>query len=444
MKNNNLLSMEILNEFKELVVNEGWYSIDLYKDMALNFENEKEILSYINLSKKRNFPETNIVKSFIEFAKEEIKKPMVVKEKKNSPESPAQRIIDSVDESDFEQEESSDNEDLEIISVNDLIKMEIPEFPYVVDTLVPEIAITAITADTGKGKSLIANELARCVASGESFLGEFKTKQGNVLIIDQEMNKYTIAERARNIINGYTPLDYMCEQFWKIDDIEKYLKLKIKIIQNDYKLIIFDTFVTIHSGEENSAGDMREINTLLLKLIKETGVTIIFIHHHRKQGKDQQYNQSTSRGSTEITAKVSSLLLVDSKRIINEEGKKVLQMTISQEKSRGKDWISKIGVNIIQVSDDKTEFEYIGEVDDKNTSTSVAVDFVTEKLSRDYSKYSIKSLVDIAKTKNPDIKEGAIRSACRKLCAEKIIQKEKGEGKFWNTDYHFIVPPDCI
>lgn len=339
--------------------------------------------------------------------------------------------------------------EFKVVSVEDLLNEEVSEFPYLVDKLVPERAITSITADSGKGKSLIALKIAGCVASGDRLFGEFNTKKTKVLYVDQEMDKDLVTGRVQAIIGkqaGIKPsIDFLIEQFWEIDKDEDFEFMKEYIIKNGCGLIILDTLSTVHGKDENSSTEMREINQRMLKLINETGVTIIYLHHHRKLSKGEKYGQSTSRGSTEIIAKVASHLLIDSKAGRTEEGFTLIAATISQEKSRRPDGINKISVDIIYNPENKlTEYIYKGEVDSMSETVKNAEAFILDILNSDPSQRSIANFVDNAKLKNPDIKEGAIRIACAYLCQMNLISMKKGKdiegipGKYWNTNYYFI------
>ena len=67
--------------------------------------------------------------------------------------------------SDFLKEFYSDD-DFKISTCKDLLNYEVqPEF-FVINPLIPKEAITSITADSGKGKSLFVLILAYCMASG--------------------------------------------------------------------------------------------------------------------------------------------------------------------------------------------------------------------------------------------------------------------------------------
>ena len=234
-----------------------------------------------------------------------------------------------------------------INSLGDLWKMKEKEVPWVLDKMIPERAITSITAGSGQGKSLVALYMAEAIAKGRELWGEYKTKKMNVLYIDQEMDTDVVIGRIKSITDepvAECVLDYISDQQWCIDDEKQYEWLMRTIKEKEYGVLFLDTFSTIHLGEENSAKEMAEINKLALRLIHETGITVVYLHHHRKlYPGESSLSQSSARGSTELIAKVSSHIVISTKKTSDGEKTK-LDMEISQEKARRPDGIGKINV----------------------------------------------------------------------------------------------------
>lgn len=169
--------------------------------------------------------------------------------------------------------EETNKDDLTITSCQELLDYEVqPEF-FIINPLIPKEAITSITADSGKGKSLFALILAYHIASGLTLFDKFEVDQGKVLIIDQEMNKNTIVTRFKRLIDKNIPIDYIIDQKFMITDNTDFARLLVSIVRNEYKIIIFDTFTEIHDKEENDSGAMKAVNKQILKLIRRTNVS---------------------------------------------------------------------------------------------------------------------------------------------------------------------------
>ncbi|MFA7119314.1 MAG: AAA family ATPase [Sphaerochaetaceae bacterium] len=326
--------------------------------------------------------------------------------------------------------EETNKDDLTITSCQELLDYEVqPEF-FIINPLIPKEAITSITADSGKGKSLFALILAYHIASGLTLFDKFEVDQGKVLIIDQEMNKNTIVTRFKRLIDKNIPIDYIIDQKFMITDNTDFARLLVSIVRNEYKIIIFDTFTEIHDKEENDSGAMKAVNKQILKLIRRTGVSVIYLHHHRKLQKGERLSQSSSRGSSEIIAKVSSHLLLDSKNYKDELGNKVLEMTVSQEKARSSSRLDgKISFKIINDEfENKIKWEYLGEVEEKRKKVEEAKAFIIETLSS-CSGATVKDLEE-----KSDVGTSNIRIALKELVTEEKID----EGKQGKAKYYFI------
>ncbi len=321
-----------------------------------------------------------------------------------------------------------------ITKCSEMLTKEVEKFPYIIDRIVPEHAITAITADTGKGKSLFALFLAKAVAAGEKLFGEFEVKKNKVLFIDQEMDGDLIIGRFKSIITENIDIDYIYEQFWTINNEEDYEWLKNEIISQKYGLIIFDTLTTIHTLEENSADDMKKLNKLFLRLIKETGTTIIYLHHHRKQQSGEARNGSLSRGSTEITAKVASHLRLESKREGGFlEEKMILNMTLTQEKARRPESISTIGIKVTHDKKSKiTTYDYQGMVEENFGQIEQAKNLIIKELEEDYPELTVRQVKE-----HSDIGLNSIRIAFKELVRKGVLDSRKAEH---NTCYYFLRP----
>jgi len=112
--------------------------------------------------------------------------------------------------------------EFKIIKGEEILSKEIKKFPYIVDKLVPEKAITSITADSGRGKSIVSLIFAKAIASGNKLFDEFEVKKSTVLILDQEMDEDLIVGRYKAIIQDKLDIDYIYEQFLLVDKEEDY------------------------------------------------------------------------------------------------------------------------------------------------------------------------------------------------------------------------------
>lgn len=325
-------------------------------------------------------------------------------------------------------EENSLEKGLIISTCQELLDYEIQPEYFVINPIFPKEAITSISASSGAGKSLFALLLSKHIATGTALFDKYPVKQSSVLIIDQEMNKNEIVTRFKKLIDNDIPIGYIINQKFSVTDEDDFDSLVNLIIKNKYQVIIFDTFTEIHSSEENDSGAMKKVNEKLLELIRLTKVSVLHLHHNRKPQKGERLNISSSRGSSEIVAKLASLLLLDSKNYKDELGNKVIEMTIDQSKARSSSRLDgKISFKIINDEfENKIKWEYLGETEEKGKKVEEAKIFIMEVLSSCQGT-TVKDLEE-----KSDVGTSNIRMALKELAQEnKIDVSQQGKAKYY-------------
>jgi len=257
-----------------------------------------------------------------------------------------------------------------ITPINMILDMEEKEEPFILDGMIVENSVNALTANNGKGKSLVALKMIEAIVKGEKFLGEFNTKKTKTLILDLEMSENDIIQRSKSIIHEKMEgLDFYYCQMFNIDNPDDLKWLTNNIRDKGYGLVVFDTLSAIHEREENSNSEMNLVNKKLIELCNKHGVTVLFLHHHKKPQKDEIQNQASSRGAGAIIDKAASHLLLDSKESIvaigEEGGEKIglrgLHVTIEQMKPRQWKKYDRFSINTYyNPATKKTNFEFVG------------------------------------------------------------------------------------
>jgi len=326
-------------------------------------------------------------------------------------------------------------EKLKVVKSEELLQKIPKPKPYIIDKLVPEKCITAITGESGKGKSLVSLIMAYHIATGEKLFGQFEVKKGKVLIVDLEMDEDIIISRYHSFFDTALDIDFIYDQFWKIDNNKQCKQLKEIIKKQNYQVVILDTLTNIHNANENSSDEMKIVNEAMMQLIRETGVTVIFVHHHRKSYKGERVGSSSSRGSTEIINKTSSHLIVDSMgKSVDENSNYVFSLSIEQSKARRPDSITKIGFNIIYDPEhSKNSWEYIGVIDDGKRVVEAAMEKILKVLEK-RQECTIKDF----KEEIPEIGGSNLRDAVKILCNKKKVDFYKGRGRQHNTKFYFL------
>lgn len=279
-----------------------------------------------------------------------------------------------------------------IVSINDILDMEEKEQPFLLQGMIVEGSVNALTADSGKGKSLVALKMIESIVKGEKFLGEFITKKSKTLVIDLEMSENDIIQRSKSIIhNKMEGLDFYYCQTFNIEDPEDYKWLTNSIEKNDYRFLVFDTLSAIHEREENSNSEMNLVNKKLIELCNKYGQTILFLHHHKKPKQGEIQNQASSRGAGAIIDKAASQLLLDSRKTImavgGEEEQKIglagLRIVVEQMKRRQATGFERYAINTYYNPKNKiTTFEFGGYDEKAESAIEKVISTLLQKMER--------------------------------------------------------------
>src|SRR4051812_17166099 len=93
-----------------------------------------------------------------------------------------------------------------VLSYSELLAGNYPPPEPIINGLIEKGTVANWSAVWGTGKTWMALCAARAVASGLPFLDHFPTRQGSVLMLDQENTPGGLQERMRNL-NLTTPVD---------------------------------------------------------------------------------------------------------------------------------------------------------------------------------------------------------------------------------------------
>ncbi|MCD4693812.1 helicase RepA family protein, partial [bacterium] len=215
------------------------------------------------------------------------------------------------------------------------------------------------------------------------------------------------------------------------------------IKEKGYKMLVIDVIVSAHTGNENSASDMRLINRRMIELINSLGITILYLHHHRKGKPEEGHNIHSARGSSELIAKVSSHLVLESKEF-PEKNIFILEQTLTQHKSRNVSWVNSFTVRAINnLKTGKTYFEWMGEDYKKNQRIKKVEKYIMSIMKQN-KKYTIKSkdgeltndIMANVKNDKKDITETAVRETIKSLLEKGTVELTESKS---NKKYYQLV-----
>lgn len=211
-----------------------------------------------------------------------------------------------------------------------------PPPDWVIEHVAAKSDVNLIHGAGGLGKSWLTMGATLAVAEGwPDFLGKSVQEQGRVLYVDQENPEDVIMTRLKKLgmtENGRRNIRYLWNCGIRLDKGgEEFLE---EALDFEPTLIVLDSLTRLHTQDENSAQTMAELfNNGIQPLARETGASVLLIHHDNKGG--------GSRGSVDITNSPDNVLQV---RGFGEDvpGKFVLKQGKSRRRLGGEELIVSI------------------------------------------------------------------------------------------------------
>ena len=202
--------------------------------------------------------------------------------------------------------------DFDTLKQDDYIsESNLQEFNYLFPTF-PTKTLGCLVSEGGTGKSFFALNLALSYACGRNSLAKldpkFKVKENiNIGYLSLEDNKIVVSHRLHALINSpvnnFSDIEKeeISKRFATIfnkssidissDKFSKEIKMNsmkavndlIKIASN-FDLLFIDTFIRVHTSNENDSSEMSEVIKKLELIKDKADCSIIFLHHVNKEG----------------------------------------------------------------------------------------------------------------------------------------------------------------
>lgn len=241
------------------------------------------------------------------------------------------------------------------ISLDELLDEELTEQKWLIEGYIPLAGFAMISGQPTSYKTRFAFEVTLSVAQGKPLFGQFETQKTGVMIVDEESGKQLVHRQLleQGAVKGLS-IRLRSRQDFKLTE-ENIKNLWVECLQHDIGLVIFDSLSHIHDAKENDAPEMTRV-LKLLQFLNERGITVIVIHHNRKENQFTGYGGGEVRGSSAIFAIVDAQLSLTP---IGADRVKVKPNKLRYSK-KPKPFELKV------VGDDNTfAFEYVGSVNEE-------------------------------------------------------------------------------
>ncbi len=181
------------------------------------------------------------------------------------------------------------------------------QIEWLIADMIPLEAVSLLTAEAGTGKTWVAHAIAGSVAHGRPFLGR-KVKQRPVLYLDGE-NPLAIVRRNLDYLDIPATESLGIWGGWHTSDPPGPHDEKLLEFARGFRpLLIFDSLVHFHPGDEQSSTETRLFMNYFRKLANG-GATVLVLHHTGKAKSSKRY-----RGSSDIEAAVDMAYCLEGTR----------------------------------------------------------------------------------------------------------------------------------
>lgn len=200
---------------------------------------------------------------------------------------------------------------LTVIDGETLMDARLPRISFCIETLLPK-GIAILGGAPKIGKSWMVLDIALHVAKGEP-IWKLQTTQGTVLYLALEDTLVRLRERLNKLtddvpnnlylaISAGTIAGDLCEQ------IQGFIET-----QSDTALVIIDTLQIVRNSniDTSYANDYDELRRLKA-LADKNNITILLVHHLRKQGDSDPLNKLS--GTTGISGSADAVFVLDVSR----------------------------------------------------------------------------------------------------------------------------------
>lgn len=219
------------------------------------------------------------------------------------------------------------------LSGDALLSSSLPTLPsWLGDGILPAGELAFLTGHSGVGKTFLAVQIISALSVGHTFCG-LPTRQCRVGLVELEMPWVSVQHRLKALHTldaGATA--FICSPPGAVhvtepssrDNLCEFIRL------HRLDVLILDPFNRLHDADENSGSDMGHVLEGLHDIRWQTGVSMLVLHHVRKQPSglpggpsSRSASLDAGRGSSRLTNDPATVIVLD-------ESKGFIRMTFAK------------------------------------------------------------------------------------------------------------------
>ena len=256
------------------------------------------------------------------------------------------------------------------LTAGELAVANLPDEEWILEDLIAEGKITILAADTGVGKSMLAEQIGIAVASGIGEVMGFKIPSAKrVLFINLEMTDRDLQKRLLNMLKtpgikgsswdknlkvtsaGEEGKTLMFDSVWE--------RIEDTIVEEErYDLIIVDNLYTSITADEESNKELKRVIQKMHEVAGIKGSALLLIAHHIKHNKERDYlDVATIHGASSLQNNVQIIFQIA--KSVTEPGLVLLRVTKNRFSPRYNN--KTLG---IRMNDNTCWFERLGMIDE--------------------------------------------------------------------------------
>jgi hypothetical protein len=184
-----------------------------------------------------------------------------------------------------------------------------PQVDWLIEDLFIRPSLNVLVGDPGSKKTLLALDMATCLALGKPWLGR-TTVPTPTLYLDEETGVPRLWSRINGVLHAHaataeTPFHFLSLSGYDLRDANEMGDLMQKVQEVHAGLLVIDALAdVIRGGDENSVLSTYPVMNYLRHLAEFTHAAVLILHHTNKTG--------IFRGSSAISAAVDLMLSIES------------------------------------------------------------------------------------------------------------------------------------
>lgn len=180
---------------------------------------------------------------------------------------------------------------------------------YLIEPVLEVGDVVSLAARPGTGKSWFGYDLALALSDPDRgrFLSYKVLQHGRVLYLDSENRRAQALNRLKRLVRGNPAaaerLQYVSQPGLRLDEVEGRRLLRQLVETTRPVLVVFDSLVRFHHGDENSSTAMAQLAEAILPLSRDFDSAVLLIDHTAK-GSGKKDALDAARGSSDKGAQV--------------------------------------------------------------------------------------------------------------------------------------------